>query len=82
MLSKKFEDKTGHFLGSLIYERYLGGEEPLPNGIGSPLRQSILIIEVPDDYYLINIWDGLNNKYFKCDQIDGLLDCLNKNVKV
>jgi hypothetical protein len=54
--------------------------------------QIIYIIKISDEYYLVKFCGGdlYRQKsysvddfgYYKCDQLDGLVDCLNKNIPI
>ena len=47
----------------------------------SPRNNVIKIMEIPDQYFILSIFDSQNYNYFKCDQIEGLIECLDHNLK-
>ena len=41
-----------------------------------------MVYKLQDDYFIVrHIFDGAGGEWWKCDQLDGLKDCLSDNLK-
>ena len=46
------------------------------SGIAEQIKEDLHVYKLPDEWYHISDCISTPNKYYKCDQLDGLINCL------